>query len=95
LISKGKKALLFSLQSTNLPMNHQNPITFTDIAINDGAGITYRRQPSASEQKFTELKGVPGEPTYGFPEVVQTPIHSRGIPGIAIFDYDNDGDEDK
>ena len=79
------------------PLQTQSPnqhITFTDIAANDDAGITYRRQRSASDQIFTNLKGIPGEPTYGFSEVLLTPIHSRGVPGVAIFDFDNDGDED-
>ncbi len=66
-------------------------VTFQDIAAGDGAGITYRRRPSPSKAIFDRIKQ---EPTYSFPDLSRTPFKSRGAPGVAIFDFDRDGDLD-
>ncbi|MEM7354434.1 MAG: CRTAC1 family protein [Acidobacteriota bacterium] len=66
-------------------------LIFTDIAAGDGAGITYRRQRSPSDAVFDLLKQ---QPLYTFPDLLVTPLKSRGAPGVAIFDYDRDGDQD-
>ena len=67
------------------------PVTFDDIAAGDGAGITYRRTPSASEAIFDAIKL---QPTYDFEDVLATPLKGRGAPGVAILDVDRDGDLD-
>ncbi|MDJ0571595.1 MAG: CRTAC1 family protein [Pleurocapsa sp. MO_192.B19] len=67
-----------------------NNITFDDIAAGDNAGITYRRVESPRDAIFDELKQQP----YTFEDIPRTPTKSRGAPGIAVFDYDNDGDLD-
>ena len=70
----------------------ESNITFSDIAANDGAGITYRRVPSARNEIFDQLRQ---QPVYTLDQdLLQTPERARGAPGIAIFDYDGDGDED-
>lgn len=66
-------------------------ITFSDIAAGDNAGITYRRIESPRDDLFDELKQ---QPLYTLEDRNQTPAKSRGAPGIAILDYDNDSDLD-
>lgn len=73
---------------------------FTDIAANSGTGIDYRRTPDRHRKAvLAELEK--GE--YTLPSAVENPFDSdffasplkyAGAPGVAIFDYDNDGDED-
>jgi len=66
-------------------------VTFTDIAADDGAGITYRRTPSADEAIFDQIKQ---QPLYTFPDLLATPVKARGAPGVAVLDFDGDGDLD-
>lgn len=78
-------------------------VTFTDIAAGDGAGITYRRTASASEAAYQAVKersivdadddGVPDAPLTAF-EIPTLPLKSRGAPGVALLDFDLDGDLD-
>lgn len=66
-------------------------VTFTDIAANGGAGITYHRVASARDAALQAVKDT------GFLEITEffdLPLKSRGAPGVAIFDYDRDGDLD-
>jgi hypothetical protein len=73
------------------PVLANGPVTFHDIAAGDQAGITYRRVPSASQAIFDELMT---HPVYTFNDLPFTPLESRGMPGVAIFDADRDGDMD-
>jgi hypothetical protein len=66
-------------------------VTFTDIAAADGAGITYRRTPSADKAVFDQIKQ---QPLYTFADLLATPLKARGAPGVALFDFDGDGDLD-
>ncbi|RYI98868.1 MAG: VCBS repeat-containing protein, partial [Acetobacteraceae bacterium] len=66
-------------------------ITYANIATGDGAGITYRRAPSTTNAAFDAIKLLP---FYARPEIVATPFKARGAPGVAMFDYDRDGDLD-
>lgn len=68
----------------------QTNITFTDIAAGDQAGITYRRTPSAQNAivDAARQQGVVSAASF-FPT-----WKPRGAPGVAVFDYDMDGDED-
>ncbi len=67
-------------------------VKFTDIAADNGAGIDYRRTASPRDAILTAFKQ-PGQ-VLGMQDVPLTPGQSRGVPGVAIFDYDNDGDLD-
>jgi enediyne biosynthesis protein E4 len=79
-------------------------VTFTNIAANGGAGINYQRFPSPDRlAQDNALKGnggpipIPAGMTPG--QVIQalqpaSPQKPRGTPGVALFDYDNDGDLD-
>jgi enediyne biosynthesis protein E4 len=79
-------------------------VTFTNIAANGGAGINYQRFPSPDRLlEDNNLKGnggpipIPTGQTAGaFIMTLQpiSPQKPRGTPGIALFDYDNDGDID-
>ena len=65
-------------------------VTFTDIAAGGGAGIDYSRVPSPdfawhADNLGTTFVGHPGP---------QLPFKARGVPGLVVFDYDNDGDLD-
>src|SRR5215470_1846850 len=66
-------------------------VTFHDIAAGDGAGITYRRGRSVIDAKFDALKR---QPTYTINDVFATPFKPRGAPGVALLDFDGDGDLD-
>ena len=68
----------------------QTNITFSDIAAGDQAGITYRRRPS-EHNSVAEAMRQQGIITLGG---VAPPWKPRGAPGVAVFDYDMDGDED-
>jgi len=71
-------------------------VTFTNVAANDGAGIKYRRVGTPSRRVIAEA--IFGDQ---LPQTVplnhylaRTPQKPYGAPGVAIFDYDNDGDLD-
>jgi enediyne biosynthesis protein E4 len=66
-------------------------VTFTDIAEGDQAGISYRRIKSPTSALFDAIKL---RPVYAFNDMVESPFRSRGAPGVAVLDYDGDGDLD-
>jgi hypothetical protein len=71
-------------------------ITFTNIAANDGAGIKYRRVGTPSRRVILDALHNEKLPTSvsNASYNARTPQKSHGAPGIAVFDYDNDGDLD-
>lgn len=88
-------ALVASLASWNPAFAGSGPaangITFQDFAAREGSGIDYRRTPSdiiALEQKIQAL------PAINFGHVIATPEKPRGAPGVALIDFDRDGDVD-
>ena len=64
---------------------------FNDIARNDGAGISYRRGASSIMAQLDSVKLLP---FMSLKELNDTPQKPHGAPGVAIFDYDRDGDLD-
>ena len=74
-----------------LPASAAAAPTYTDIALGDGAGISYRRAPSATNVIFDAVKLLPFASRA---EYNRMPLFPRGAPGVAIFDYDGDGDQD-
>ena len=68
-----------------------NGVKFTDIAANNGAGIDYRRTASPSEAIWDALKQ---QEVLLLEDTVMIPGKSRGAPGVALFDFDLDGDVD-
>jgi enediyne biosynthesis protein E4 len=71
-------------------------VTFTNIAHGGGAGISYHRVASPDRLQDHQSQTQQVWPTAGFPASAQaeSPQKWHGAPGIAIFDYDNDGDLD-
>jgi len=65
--------------------------SFVDVAANPATGLTYERTPSAREAVFEALRQ---QPFYTLADVAFSPIKARGAPGIALIDYDGDGDLD-
>lgn len=73
------------------PLHAEGGVSFHDIAADPASGITYRRAPSASNDKFDAIKR---DPPYTADKRFDTPLKARGAPGVALFDYDGDGDLD-
>jgi hypothetical protein len=70
-----------------------DPVTFQDIAAGGGAGISYSRGPSARLADQTSIyEG--GLELAGDVEYELLPHKTYGAPGVALLDYDNDGDLD-
>jgi enediyne biosynthesis protein E4 len=67
------------------------PITYHDIALDPSSGITYRRGPSSTIGAFDAVKL---KPFMSLQELNASPSKSRGAPGVALLDYDRDGDLD-
>ncbi len=66
-------------------------VSFKDIVSDGSAGIAYRRAPSRSNDIWEALKQ---QIVYRPADVPITPTKPRGMPGVAVFDYDRDGDLD-
>lgn len=86
-------ALLMGLSSAYVGMAvaKSTQITFTDIVSEAGTGINYHRTKSDTDVLYDSIKqgGV-----LFMQDAINIPGNSRGAPGIAVFDYDNDGDMD-
>jgi len=73
------------------PVVADGGVDFQDFARNPASGITYRRAPSLANEKFDAIKL---DPPYDQAKRLDTPIKARGAPGVALLDYDGDGDLD-
>jgi len=82
-------------------------VVFDNIAKDGGAGITYERAPSTRINNYFDILNNSGTPDPRFgglhsiptPDLVaiaggDLPLKWHGAPGVAIFDYDRDGDLD-
>ena len=67
------------------------PVTFHDIAAGDQSGIRYRRGQSTTQAIFDGLKV---KDPYTRSDLYVSPVKARGAPGVALFDFDRDGDVD-
>lgn len=66
-------------------------IRFDDVARDPEMGLRYGRVASKTDAAYDRLKALP---VYGMPQIVATPEKPRGAPGVAILDFDRDGDLD-
>jgi hypothetical protein len=70
-------------------------VTFSDIAAGGGAGITYQRTPSvrfAGRQAMIDSSPIPFA-SFQL-AAANHPAKPAGAPGVALLDYDGDGDTD-
>ncbi|MDP9122161.1 MAG: CRTAC1 family protein [Acidobacteriota bacterium] len=81
--------LLLLLTTSALPVRS---VTFHDIVPGGKAGLTYTHQPSTRLQ--TQLGYQADGDIDVNTEYVVAPFKPYGAPGVAIFDFDGDGDED-
>jgi hypothetical protein len=66
-------------------------ITFHDFAARAESGIDYHRTPS----KIIALENrIQAQPAVSFGHIIATPEKPRGAPGVALLDFDRDGDVD-
>ena len=86
-----KTAAALSVPAMSCSVYADGGVTFTDIANQAGSAINYQRTPSASNAIWEAIKL---QDVYGAADVPFTPTKPRGIPGVAIFDADQDGDSD-
>ena len=68
-------------------------VTFQDVAAGGGAGLSYGRTPS-ERLALQESLYAGGLILAGDAEYEQLPHKNHGAPGVALLDYDNDGDLD-
>lgn len=98
----GALAMTFALVSVGAvalaaaPAFADGGVLFTDIAENGGAGITYERAPSARLANLEAVQALAEIPFSEFRDVRanETPMKPHGAPGVALFDFDRDGDVD-
>jgi len=85
--------LLVALGAVSLPAGADEGagVTFRELTAEEAAGIDYRRVPSATNAAFEQIKT---QPLYTMPLVIATPEKPRGSPGVALLDFDGDGDLD-
>ncbi len=74
-------------------------VTFTDIAAGGGAGIVFEHTPSVRDAvrlAIIDATAITPVLTADFFALTRpgSPEKPKGSPGVAIFDYDNDGDLD-
>ena len=93
-LSNYKTIVFLSSVVTMLGVTHADSVsavTFTDIAAGDQAGIDYRSYETPNDVIWDLLKL---SPVFYLEVGTVMPGKSRGNPGVAIFDYDLDGDKD-
>ncbi|MEO1231141.1 MAG: CRTAC1 family protein [Myxococcota bacterium] len=85
--------LLTLLVLVGVPAHAHRPrgVTFTDVAIHPSSGLDYRRTPSARYQVIRSYQDAGGFDAALLPV---SPLKARGAPGVALLDYDGDGDLD-
>jgi len=69
----------------------EGDVVFRDFAAREGSGIEYQRTPSPILGNQERLER---QPALNFGHIVMAPEKPRGSPGVALLDYDGDGDDD-
>lgn len=70
------------------------PLRFQNIAQQAGRGLNYARQPSATFADYQAILQASVNEPLSFQDIPNLPYNTYGQPGIALFDYDKDGDLD-
>lgn len=77
------------------PGANSPPVSFTDVAQFPGVGLdSYQRTPSARHALYAQFMQESLTTPFRVSDVITTPMRHRGIPGVAILDFDRDGDLD-
>ncbi len=66
-------------------------VTFQDIATDPESGLIYRRTESSTTDIYREITE---RPFFSLFDISEQPNKWRGAPGVALLDYDGDGDLD-
>lgn len=83
------------LSAVAAPLHADGGVTFTNIATQPGSGITYGRVTSPDREADRAGIASMSYPLAVFPTVLpESPQKWHGAPGVAVFDFDNDGDLD-
>ncbi|MEM8964757.1 MAG: VCBS repeat-containing protein, partial [Acidobacteriota bacterium] len=69
-------------------------VTFTDIANDPASGLSYERARSATAEVMDALRQQSLVEPLPPMALASMPYNTNGQPGIAVFDYDGDGDLD-
>jgi enediyne biosynthesis protein E4 len=67
------------------------PITFHDVAHDPAYGIDYQRYPSTTDALAEALRQ---SGPHSIVDLLLGPLKEKGAPGVALLDYDGDGDLD-
>jgi hypothetical protein len=90
-------ALFILTLSPGFPAWADGGVTFTDIAEGGGAGITYLRASSpdrvAARSAIEAMLALPNA-TWRTTRANMFPMKADGTPGVALLDFDDDGDTD-
>jgi hypothetical protein len=94
-LAGGACALLLATVGSASAAGVDGGITFSNIAT-PANGINYARTASPRLARRRAIEASSPIPSAIFPgtTVPNTPQKPWGVPGVAIFDYDNDGDQD-
>ncbi|MCZ6536101.1 MAG: CRTAC1 family protein [Chloroflexi bacterium] len=76
------------------PATDETQVTFENIANQDGAGISYRRAPSATVEVMETFRQQSLQQPLRLTDLPAMPHRVYGISGVAILDHDRDGDLD-
>lgn len=95
LLRTAAASLLLAAAVLTAAQPSDNRIEFTDIAKRKDSGLAYRRIASPNNEMWNELRRQKVLTGVTSPELfAMYPPKPYGAPGVAIFDYDNDGDLD-
>ncbi len=83
--------VVLSLVMVATPVLATGGVTFVDVATAENVGLTYSRVPSSTIAVFDQLTQLP---ILTFNELPLSPNKPHGAPGVAMLDYDGDGDLD-
>ena len=83
---------LINACALSLAVNHSAvAITFEDVTEAVIEGSAYARTPSATQSILEQMRQ---SPTIAKSDIPLVPFETNGWPGVAVFDYDGDGDLD-